>query len=49
MEDEDHNEQALPPERVARCLVALQEHGYSVKERRYGWLVTEPLGGLTAD
>lgn len=45
MEHEDHNEQASPPERVARCLVALQEHGYSVKERRYGWLVTEPLGG----
>lgn len=44
MASEDHK-QATPPEQTARYLRALQDHGYSVKERRYGWLVTEPLGG----
>ena len=41
----ENHEQAMPPEQVARCLVALQGHGYSVEERRYGWLVVEPAGG----
>lgn len=33
------------PEQVERCVVVLQRNGYVVKERRYGWLVMEPLGG----
>lgn len=33
------------PEQVERCIAALERHGYFAKERRYGWLVTEPMGG----
>lgn len=35
----------MGPEEVEWCLAALGCHGYSVKERRHGWLVIEPMGG----